>query len=209
MSTFAGTIYCHMNRFLFLFAFMIVAAMRIEAQEYTPATIYTHTGDTITCLLKTLKSYTAAGNFYYVEKETDKKEKKLYKDDIDSLIVGQEVYRFLKIHYKYAAGIETQIFQELVQGPLTLYAKSYVQTQALTAGGQLRGQGEVYKEYYLKKEEVDQIKKIGRVGFKKNILKYVDRCDPVAQKIYAKEYAIDDLIKIVAAYNMWYQEKYP
>ncbi len=199
-----------MNRFLVLFFvfFYLFHDALAQEKEYRSATIYTRHGDTILCQLKNSKSYTSAGNFYYLL-PGDKKEKKIYKDDINALRVEEEVYHFFRIHYKYAAGVETKIFQELEKGHLTLYAKTYVQTQALTPGGERRGSGETYQDYYIKKEGMDEIKKIDRMGFKKKILNYVDRYDVLSAKIYNKEYGIDDLIKIVEEYNLWYTEKHP
>lgn len=194
-----------LSSFLFLYSFQYAWA---QDSEYKPATIYTRTGDTLVCQLKNSKSYTSLGNFYYLM-PGDKKEKKIYKDDIQLLLVDQDVYCFFRIHYKYAAGVETKVFQELVKGHLTLYAKTYVQTQSLTPGGQRRGSGETYQDYFIKKDGVDEIKKIGRVGFKKKILTYVDRYDQLSAKIYSKEYRMDDLRKIVEEYNLWYTEKHP
>ncbi len=199
-----------MKRILFVgvLVFFITSLTRVQAQEYTSATIYTRTFDTIVCQLKVQKSYTALGNFHYLL-EGEKKERKIYKDDIKQLVVGTDVYHFLSIHYKYSAGVETKIYQVLLEGPLTLYAQTYVQTQTLSPGGQMSGTGEIYHEYFLKKKGIEAIKEISRIGFKKNILKYVDHCDTLSLKIRNKEYGFDDLKKIVVEYNDWYALKHP
>ncbi len=191
-----------------LYVFLTTSVTCIQAQDYTSATIYTRTFDTIVCQLKVQKSYTAIGNFHYLL-EGDKKERKIYKDDIKQLVVGNDVYQFLSIHYKYSAGVETKIYQVLLEGTLTLYAQTYVQTQTLSPGGQLRGTGETYQEFFLKKEGIEAIKEISRIGFKKKILKYVDHCDALSLKIRNKEYGFDDLKKIVIEYNAWYALKHP
>jgi len=199
-----------MKRFLFLvgLVFFMTSVISVQAQEYTSATIYTRTADTIVCQLKVQKSYTSVGNFQYLL-TGEKKERKIYKDDIKQLIIDSDVYRFFSIHYKYAAGVETKIYQVILEGTLSLYAQTYVQTQTLSPGGKVSGSGETYQEYFIKKEGIETLKEIGRVGFKKQILKFIDHDDALSLKIRNKEYVFEDLKKIVIEYNAWYALKHP
>lgn len=196
-----------MNKiFLLVCACTLLAIFDIQAQDYRPAIIYTRTADTIVCQIKVVDSYTNIGNFHY-KIEGEDKEQKIYKDDIDSIHIGNKRYVFLRIHYKYSAGVETKVFQVLEEGFLTLYAKTFVKVQTLGPGGKVTGEGGTYQDYFLKKQGVSDIKKINRVGFKKNILKYVDRDDVLYKKIRTKEYGYDQIELIIKEYNEWYKTR--
>ena len=131
--------------------------------------------------------------------------KKIFKEDIDSIKVGAKVFVFMSVHYKYSAGYDIQVYQKIEEGKLSLYAKTHEQTKVLSPGsGNLSGAGNIYYEYFIKQEGIAAIKKIGRVGFKHAILKYVDRNNSLVQKIHNKEYRYNDLPQIIREYNAWY-----
>ena len=193
-----------MNRLLLIIIVFGLIIGVSTAQDYSSAYIYTKKKDTIFCQLKVQDSYTNTGSFTYFL-EGDKKSKKIFKEDIDSIHLGTKVFVFMSIHYKYSAGYEIKVYQKIEEGKLSLYAKTHEQTKALSPGsGNLSGAGNSYYEYFIKQEGISAIKKIGRVGFKHAILKYIDRNNSLVQKIHNKEYRYNDLPEIIREYNAWY-----
>jgi hypothetical protein len=204
-------IYPHFNIYamkviFYTILFTSLVIINIIAQDYAPATIYTRKGDTIQCQLKVYNSYTNTGSFIY-KLADEKNTYKLFKEEVDSIYVNANVYVCISVHYKYSAGYDTKVYQKMEQGQLSLYAKAYEQTQTLSPGsGSLSGPGAKYFEYFIKKEGLTTIRKIGKSGFKKRMLSYVDRYDLLAQKIHRKEYTYKDISKIVSEYNEWYRQ---
>lgn len=175
---------------LLIFSFLIFLSLYLAGQPslgFTEAVIIKKGGDSLKCLIEMLGGYEDVITY---KMNQDDRERSLKTKEVSAIVTSFRVYENVQV------GKKEKVLPLAVDGPIKFYKSSY-----LNSGGQTSGffmYGKPFTSYVIKIN--DSCIEIREKNFKEILLKVLDGCEKVVQKLKDDSYKYAELEKAVEDY---------
>lgn len=166
-------------------------------------------GKIVTVSGDTLEGYINFATFGYSKikfrKTISDKKLKIERRNIKNIFIENSIYtKVLTMSYMFDDDEESDdgeeeafspnLMRQVIKGNLSLYI-------LVERFAQYEGGVDYIDRYYVKESDGNTAERIGSLGFKRNIKKYIGDCELVLEKVLDKTYRFKDLPQIVKEYN--------
>jgi hypothetical protein len=152
-----------------------------------------------------MNSMTSNNKVFYKTNSDTKKKSKFKKDEIDCFIIKNNSGELFKYAYVKTSKRKRKLFQVLIEGKVSLYARTGYQATHLDNGNSTTTFYNDTDLYYVKKKNEEYASnrffENAFKSFKKTAANYFMECSSLVSKINNGDYKSEQLFEIVNEYN--------